>query len=455
MGNPKEYAKAREEVSRLLSAAKRGDVDGMKRCVDNDNEILAGTKDGNKRTTLHFAAVSGRREAVEWVLQRCPGLRDSTDATGVTALALAASQGKDDSVAALVKAKSDINCADDTGATALHRAAAAKSLKSVEILLKNGADVNKKTSSGTPLHWAAGDATSPVAILRSLLSSGATVDATDDRGLTPIILAAAVGNSKAVVLLAEHHADAGTVVSGGATIAHICADTGDASALTAIVTHATNGLTAANNLDHDGRSARDVAIANNFPKCADILAQAGVRTNNPSKATTVEETKEEVKPKDEEATTQEDFVGVVKDAPEARRRKDAGNAALAKGDFEKAVTEYSAAIDLDSTEKVYFSNRAAARLALGEKTNAKEVLDLALADAETSAKLDPTWPKAHFRRGSVLVALDRFEDAANAFWDALRIDSSNDQIKAALRDCVDRGRAQHAAAQAQAVTTSS
>ena len=52
------------------------------------------------------------------------------------------------------------------------------------------------------------------------------MDFKDARGLTPVVLAAAMGNARVVAALARGGADVGIVVSGGATVAHMCADGG-------------------------------------------------------------------------------------------------------------------------------------------------------------------------------------------------------------------------------------
>ncbi|KFK23289.1 hypothetical protein AALP_AAs63180U000300 [Arabis alpina] len=58
------------------------------------------------------------------------------------------------------------------------------------------------------------------------------------------------------------------------------------------------------------------------------------------------------------------------------------------------------------------SNRAAAFLSLVK-------LSKDLADAETTIKLNPQWEKGYFRKGSVLEAMEKYEDALAAFEMAL------------------------------------
>ena len=62
-------------------------------------------------------------------------------------------------------------------------------------------------------------------------------------------------------------------------------------------------------------------------------------------------------------------------------------------------------------------------------------------DANDCVALDGRWPKAHYRRGAALEATGDYEEAAAAYFDALKLDEKNSGLKKALQDCVARGRA--------------
>ena len=62
-------------------------------------------------------------------------------------------------------------------------------------------------------------------------------------------------------------------------------------------------------------------------------------------------------------------------------------------------------------------------------------------DANDCVVLDGRWPKAHYRRGAALEATGDYEEAAAAYFDALKLDEKNSGLKKALQDCVARGRA--------------
>ncbi|KAJ8600076.1 hypothetical protein CTAYLR_001882 [Chrysophaeum taylorii] len=430
--------RARADLKALFEAAKRGDLEAMARF---EEEEVRGFRDGNGRHALHFGGVSGSAETVRWIARKAPGLLDTPDEAGVTPLALAASQGLAASCEALVSLGADATRRDSNGATPLHRAAASvQPAAVVGILCDAGGCLEASTASGTPLHWAAGndDPVAAEAGVAALLSEGASVDATDERGLTALVLAAALGNAASVARLVRSGADVGLVVSGGATVAHVCAD--DEEALSAIL-DAPDGCRAANSRDAEGRTALDLATN---PACIELLRKrGGVRGGGNAPALERKEERTYIEPPAAAAAT---TPRAPDDAEGAARKKVEGNEAMKRGDHARAVEIYSEAVALDPTNKVLFSNRAAARLALAEgggEGGAFKLREAALADAETCVRLDATWPKAHFRRATALAALGDYEEAAAAFWDALRLDPTNVELKAALQTCVEEGRQKH------------
>lgn len=88
--------------------------------------------------------------------------------------------------------------------------------------------------------------------------------------------------------------------------------------------------------------------------------------------------------------------------------KDQGNALFKAGNYLKAAALYTQAIKLDPSNPTLYSNRSAAFLNLVK-------LNKALADAEKTISLNPQWDKGHFRKGCVLEAMERYDDAVAAF----------------------------------------
>jgi len=88
--------------------------------------------------------------------------------------------------------------------------------------------------------------------------------------------------------------------------------------------------------------------------------------------------------------------------------KAAGNKALQAKNFDEAIAQYTKAIELDSTDKTFFSNRSAAYLSKGDGENA-------LKDGERCIAIDAAWPKGYVRQGAALHKLRRYDDAEAAY----------------------------------------
>lgn len=94
------------------------------------------------------------------------------------------------------------------------------------------------------------------------------------------------------------------------------------------------------------------------------------------------------------------------DKEAAEKLKTAGNQLMARKAYSEAIAKYTAAIDLDPTSPVFYSNRAAAYSQVGNHGEA-------INDARKAAEVDPTFSKAYSRLGCAEPAggLDIGEDA--------------------------------------------
>lgn len=88
--------------------------------------------------------------------------------------------------------------------------------------------------------------------------------------------------------------------------------------------------------------------------------------------------------------------------------KDQGNEYFKAGNYLKAAALYTQAIKKDPSNPTLYSNRAAAFLNLVK-------LQKALSDADTTISLNSSWEKGYFRKGCVLEAMERYDDALDAF----------------------------------------
>jgi len=109
----------------------------------------------------------------------------------------------------------------------------------------------------------------------------------------------------------------------------------------------------------------------------------------------------------------------------AQELKGIANKAFSSGNFQVAIENFTAAIELDPTDHVFFSNRSASYASLGNFTNALE-------DGNTCVKLKPDFAKGYSRVAAAHVGLKNFNEAEAAYQKALSIEPENSQYKEGL-----------------------
>ena len=111
----------------------------------------------------------------------------------------------------------------------------------------------------------------------------------------------------------------------------------------------------------------------------------------------------------------------------AKDYKDSGNAFLQSGKFAEAIEAYTKAIEIDSSDHVFFSNRSAAYLSAGNA-------EAALEDGEKCIQISPNWAKGHSRKGAALHSLKRYEEASEAYETGLEIAPEDAGLKSGLAE---------------------
>ncbi|CCD23612.1 protein serine/threonine phosphatase NDAI_0B05790 [Naumovozyma dairenensis CBS 421] len=115
-------------------------------------------------------------------------------------------------------------------------------------------------------------------------------------------------------------------------------------------------------------------------------------------------------------------------AQQAIDLKNEGNKYIKEKKYTKAVEYYTKAIELDSTQSIFFSNRALAQLKLD---NFQSCLD----DCNSALELDPKNIKAYHRRGLSQLGLLHFKKAKNDLSIVLKAKPSDATAKRALDMC--------------------
>ena len=93
--------------------------------------------------------------------------------------------------------------------------------------------------------------------------------------------------------------------------------------------------------------------------------------------------------------------------------------------YNEAVEGYTKAIGLDSSNPVYWSNRAFAHIRIEE-------YGAAIQDATRAIELDPKYAKAYYRRGDAQFALSHFKDSVANFRCAARLNPRDPDLRRKL-----------------------
>ncbi|KAL6637602.1 hypothetical protein ACP70R_025174 [Stipagrostis hirtigluma subsp. patula] len=304
----------------------------------------------------------------------------------------------------------DVDCAAiGGGSTPLGCAALFGEVAIARYLLDHGADPNKTDDSGSvPLHLAAKNGNEEM--IRLLLSRGARVDIAISHG-TPLHIAASYGLTGAMKILLEHHADPNNVseVSGTPLVAALHSTKhgvteSDALECVKLLVEAGADVNCAN-----PNTPMVVATTNGLTECIKYLLEAGADPNISNNQDSKKDEMHKVR-KDRKAEL-----------------KLHGEKAVKRKDYLGALKLYSKAIGIDRFDATLYSNRSLCYLKIGEPQKA-------LLDAEFCIRLRPNWVKSYYRKGAALMSLKKYEEALEAFSDALELDPNNVEIHKAMRE---------------------
>lgn len=205
------------EAGANLSATDYSNIAPLHLAAKHGSEILVrelirlGTdpnpRDLEGRTPLHYSCESKRSTvAVVRTLLDAGAYVAAFDRGHISPIHLAAEQGFDTLIRALILSGADLTCGDSNGMTPLHYGCRSTqpTLSAVKLLIDNGAEVDRVDHSGlSPLHYACLSAITNEDVIKILLEKGADVNRrTYDRKL-PLHYALKEGNPKIIGLLQD------------------------------------------------------------------------------------------------------------------------------------------------------------------------------------------------------------------------------------------------------------
>ncbi|KAF0924190.1 hypothetical protein E2562_008487 [Oryza meyeriana var. granulata] len=438
---PSPRAEASEEQGGLVSRTSPKLAAALDEEGKGATAVAAAVRDANKRTALHFAAREGRTDVCDFLIADLGLPVDPKDDDGETPLIHATRQGHLQTVTYLLQHGADPSIASNLGATPLHHAAGIGNLDLMKLFLSKGVDVESESDAGTPLIWAAGHAQQEA--LELLLQHNAKPNTETDDGITPLLSAVAAGSLPCLEVLIQAGADP-NIRAGGATPLHIAADGGSVEIINCLLKAGSDP----NACDDDGLKPIQVAALRNnrevvellLPLTSPIPGVSNWSIDGIIEYTKSVEEKAQVKEVTAQKTDRLQRPQLVEVSSEAKERsleaKSRGDDAFRNKDYLVAVDAYTQAIELNPNDATLHSNRSLCWLRAGQAERALE-------DARACRALRPDWAKACYREGAALRLLQRFDEAANAFYEGVQLEPENSELVSAFREAVEAGRKFH------------
>lgn len=140
----------------IHAAARAGDIDTLRKALDENSGVVDTATEEGGYTPLHFAARHGHVAIVKLLLEHGAQIAKKS-ATGNTALHFSAKNFKSEMVAFLLKQGAPVDEQDNNGYTALHGAALGLDAATIKVLLEAGAKSLSLNAQGhTPYSIACG-----------------------------------------------------------------------------------------------------------------------------------------------------------------------------------------------------------------------------------------------------------------------------------------------------------
>ena len=257
----------------LHAAAEGGNSSIVMRAFSYDIDINA-KDDDCSATPLIIAVKQNHIEVVKYLLQKGADISLTTEPEKRNALHIASQEGSVAVIEMLLSYDLRPDPRDGEGNTPLACAAANGQIEAVNCLLEHGADPFLKGQNGwSLLHFAAQSGN--VVIIETMLSKGLDINSRGktmcDDGITPLMVAAALGQERAVNLLLSKGADPHLKILMGKNLLHVAAQGGN----TSIVKKALSYDIDIDSKDEGSATPLIIAVKENHVEVVKCLLQRG------------------------------------------------------------------------------------------------------------------------------------------------------------------------------------
>ena len=191
-----------EHMSELMKAARDGNIEAVKRAIENGAEVDYHTEKG--KTALMVAASNGHTEAVKLLLDHGAEI-DRQDNFGTTAIIVAATAAQTQTAELLAQRGADPTHKDSSGGSALSNATFFGHTDTVKALLKYADKLPQKDAEELMM---IASGLGHIGAVKALLEHGVSANARGIKQRTAIMAAAAFNKQAVAKLLLDNGADA-------------------------------------------------------------------------------------------------------------------------------------------------------------------------------------------------------------------------------------------------------
>jgi ankyrin repeat protein/cytochrome c-type biogenesis protein CcmH/NrfG len=416
-------------VIKLITAIEKREIAVALGLIKSNPMVVTG-KDDSLRTPLHAACVLGDiRIAAELVAKGAP--LNCTDVRGVSPLLLAVIGNHLELAELLIKRGADVNGRDGQGTGPLLAAVRAGSPGLAELLVKKKADVNAQDKGGTTPLMEATKAGLPL-IARLLIMNGAKLDLADLHGNTAIALADTAGNEEILQLLIANGAEVvprdgkweGT--SGGVDIGFTVANHGRTLrdlVVTIRYTEYAGGYVESGSVN--SKISGEVPITDGAFNASGVSGKFSTPTmaSGSASVTSYSTSYEPISPwgrgpsipsfpSTRSKTLRGTWAAQMPTNAAAYNKR--GCAYADKGDYDRAISDFDKALELDPNYAFAYSNRGYAYADKGD-------YDRAISDLDKALELDPRYAEAYLNRGLACYRKGSYDRAISDFDKALEL----------------------------------